>query len=122
MARSRVWDQAMASIGKAREGDAGRRPVTFHDLRRSCARILRRAKVDTATIMARVGHKTPAMFVRYAIVDEQDQRDATAAMEAAFGSSTCPQLLPRAACPLKGLSLKFPLTRWHRGDCDLLSA
>jgi len=70
-----------------------------------------RAKVDTATIMARVGHKTPAMFVRYAIVDEQDQRDATAAMEAAFGSSNVSPIAAKGSMSPSGIVPQVSLNR-----------
>jgi integrase len=91
-----AWDAAATAIGRGRAGDRGKRPFTFHDLRRSSARILRRAGVDQVTIMARAGWKTSAMFERYGITDQRDQVDAQHAMDAAFTSTTVAPL-PRTA-------------------------
>lgn len=51
--------------------------LTFHDLRRTGVRNLRRAGVDQKTIMLIIGHKTTSMFDRYNIIDEEDVRDAS---------------------------------------------
>ena len=70
------WRKAAAAIGHP--------GLVFHDLRRSGARALRRAGIDEVTIMARGAWKTRSMFVRYSIVDEQDQREAQEKLDAAF--------------------------------------
>src|SRR5262249_59643350 len=41
---------------------------------------------DQTTIMGRGGWKTDAMFRRYAITDEQDQREAQEKLDAAFAT------------------------------------
>src|SRR5687767_13845566 len=48
----------------------------FHDFRRTAVRNLERAGVPRSTAMARVGHKTEAIYKRYAIVDEASHREA----------------------------------------------
>lgn len=67
----------------------------LHDLRRSAARELRRAGVAESVCMSVTGHKTRAMFDRYAITDGRDQAEALKAREALlalervnFGSTT----------------------------------
>lgn len=51
---------------------------TPHDFRRTAARNLIRAGVAQHIVLRLCGWKTDAMFRRYAIVDEQDLRDAVA--------------------------------------------
>src|SRR5206468_10029026 len=58
----KAWDAACAAAGVP-----GRVP---HDLRRSAVRNLERAGVPRSTAMRMVGHKTEAIYRRYAIVDE----------------------------------------------------
>lgn len=48
----------------------------FHDLRRTAARNLIEAGVQQAVAMKITGHRTDSMFRRYAIVDEEQKRDA----------------------------------------------
>jgi integrase len=73
-----AWRKAAAAIGHP--------GFLFHDLRRSGARALRRAGVDQTTIMRSGGWKTEAMFRRYSITDEQDQREAQDKLDAAFAT------------------------------------
>ncbi len=49
---------------------AGHPGILFHDLKRSSARNLVRAGVPEAVAMRLIGHLTPSIFKRYAIVDE----------------------------------------------------
>jgi len=54
----------------------------FHDLRRSCVRNLEKVGVSQAVAMKITGHKTASVYRRYRIVDEEDQREALAKVEA----------------------------------------
>lgn len=61
--------------------EAGYPGKLFHDFRRSAVRTLERSGVPRSVAMKMVGHKTEAMYRRYAIVDEQMLREATAKLE-----------------------------------------
>ena len=47
----------------------------FHDLRRTAVRNLERAGVPRSWAMSLTGHRTEAVYRRYAITAEQDLRD-----------------------------------------------
>lgn len=70
----RTWIAACQAAGCP-----GRIP---HDLRRTAVRNLERAGVPRSTAMAMVGHKTEAIYRRYAIVSESDLRAAAARLQA----------------------------------------
>lgn len=53
---------------------AGLENRLFHDLRRNAARNLERAGVPRSVAMKLLGHKTPSIFLRYAIPDLSDLR------------------------------------------------
>jgi len=53
-----------------------------HDFRRTAVRNLERAGVPRSAAMAMVGHKTEAIYRRYAIADERMLRDGAARLAA----------------------------------------
>jgi integrase len=75
----RAWAKAYEKAGVP-----GRIP---HDLRRSAVRNLERAGVPRSTAMKMVGHKTEAIYRRYAIVDEVMLREGAARLAQASGHS-----------------------------------
>jgi len=50
--------------------------------------------VDQVTIMERGGWKTGKMFMRYAITDDRDQREAQQAIDAALAAPRRPTCVP----------------------------
>ena len=59
---------------------AGIEGFHFHDLRHTCATNLRKAGIDTATVMKILGHKSVAMYIKYNKVDDEDLKMASEAM------------------------------------------
>ena len=71
--------------------------VIFHDLRRSAVRNLERAGVPRSVAMKITGHKTEAVYRRYAIVSPADLADASRRLEQSRLNSQnelTPQLVP----------------------------
>jgi integrase len=66
--------------------DAGRPGLLLHDLRRSAVRNLERAGISRSVAMKLTGHKTEAVYRRYAIVAESDLREAGTKLAAALGT------------------------------------
>jgi len=64
--------------------DAGRPGLLLHDLRRSAVRNLERAGISRSVAMKLTGHKTEAVYRRYAIVAESDLREAGTKLAAAL--------------------------------------
>ena len=73
-----AWAEACATIGVGKFDKEHRKyeGLKIHDLRRSAARNLRKAKVPEDVAMKITGHKTASVFRRYAITDGEDVRDA----------------------------------------------
>ena len=71
----KVWETACKAAGCP-----GRIP---HDFRRTAVRNLERAGVPRSAAMAMVGHKTEAIYRRYAIVESGALREAAAKIDAA---------------------------------------
>ena len=78
-----AWKTACAYLGLT-----GRIP---HDFRRTAVRNLERAGVSRSTAMKMTGHKTEAVYRRYAIVSEQDLREAATKL-ALYGKGVKDQL------------------------------
>jgi integrase len=73
-----AWENACTAAGYS-----GR---LLHDMRRSAVRNLERDGVSRSAAMAMVGHKTEAIYRRYAIVDAGALRDAAAKIDRAAGT------------------------------------
>jgi integrase len=70
----------------------------FHDLRRSAVRNMVRAGVPQSVAMEISGHRTAAVFMRYAITAEEQKREALQRTEVFLSSLTAaasgPQVVP----------------------------
>ena len=74
----KAWDTACKAAGCP-----GRIP---HDFRRTAVRNVERAGVPRSAAMAMVGHKTEAIYRRYAIVDAGVLREAATKIDHAAGT------------------------------------
>jgi integrase len=79
-----AWDRACKTIGRAgyrSPREERERKLTFHDLRRTAIRNMIRAGVSQTVAMSRSGHRTAAVFARYDIVSDEDDRAAALRLE-----------------------------------------
>jgi integrase len=88
-ARRRDFRKAWAAACKA-SGVPGR---LRHDLRRTAARDMEREGVPRTVAMQIIGHKTEAMYRRYAIVNEADHREAARKRNGIVSGIVAPQPL-----------------------------
>ena len=85
---------------------AGRPGLLLHDLRRSAVRNLERAGISRSVAMKLTGHKTEAVYRRYAIVAESDLREAGTKLAAALGTAAAsPSLGDNSVTARRGRSL-----------------
>ncbi len=63
-------------------------PDGAHDFRRTAVRTLERAGVPRSVAMKLVGHKTEAIYRRYAIVSESDLREGAAKLAALHAAAS----------------------------------
>ena len=75
---SRAWTKACAA--------AGLKGRLIHDLRRTAVRNLERAGVSRSVAMTLTGHKTEAVYRRYAITSAADLSEGVAKLAALHGS------------------------------------
>jgi integrase len=94
---ARAWNAACKSAGVA-----GR---LVHDLRRTAVRNLERAGVSRSVAMKLTGHKTEAVYRRYAITSAADLSEGVAKLSALHASSVAsPTVLPFATGTIRAQS------------------
>jgi len=71
----RPWQDIQGAVERAR-AKAGLEGVWVHDLRRSFVTQARRSGLPESVVARFSGHRTPAVFKRYHIVEEQDLKAA----------------------------------------------
>lgn len=76
--KARKLKEGKARATVNRELASGLSGRILHDFRRTAVRNLERAGVSRSSAMKMTGHKTEAVYRRYAIVSEQDLHEAAA--------------------------------------------
>src|SRR5262249_35327384 len=81
-----AWAKACIAAGLCATGADGTKRATalFHDFRRSCVRNLENAGTPRKVAKSITGHITDAVYERYHVVKDEDQRAALARVEAGF--------------------------------------
>ena len=69
----------------------------FHDLRRTASRNMIKAGVPQSVAMNITGHRTDALFRRYAITDEEQKREALTRTRQFVASSATRKIVSMAA-------------------------
>jgi integrase len=79
-ATGKPWQDIRKALRRALEA-AQLEGLWFHDLRRSFVTRARKAGIPESVVMRMSGHKTRAVFDRYNVVDESDQRIAAGTLD-----------------------------------------
>ncbi|MBI4584013.1 MAG: tyrosine-type recombinase/integrase [Planctomycetes bacterium] len=74
----------------------------FHDFRRTAVRNLERASVPRSVAMKLTGHKTEAVYRRYAITSQSDLREGVAKLASMALSSSSAKVQPKSAASGNG--------------------
>lgn len=85
-ATGKPWQDIQGAAERAREA-AGLDGVWVHDLRRSFVTLSRRSGLPESVVARFSGHRTPAVFRRYNIVEEQDLKAAVKVLNRARESA-----------------------------------
>jgi integrase len=85
-ATGKPWPDIQGAAERARE-KAGLEGVWVHDLRRSFVTQARRSGLPESVVARFSGHRTPAVFKRYNIVEEQDLKAAVQVLNRARASA-----------------------------------
>ena len=81
-ATGRPRQDIQGAVERARDA-SGLAGVWVHDLRRSFVTLARRSGLPESVVARFSGHRTPAVFKRYNIVEEQDLKAAVAVLNRA---------------------------------------
>ncbi|PYM11804.1 MAG: hypothetical protein DMD81_25885, partial [Candidatus Rokuibacteriota bacterium] len=113
----RSWLTACSRVGLAVKVQRGDREVVVparipHDFRRTAVRNLERAGIPRSAAMAMVGHRTEAIYRRYAIADESMLIAAGAKLQALYDVTATPS---RTVVPMPANRAVFATGRDENG-------